>query len=107
VSIRDSGDVDPAQAQRACQQIALVQYMDVLLDHGEEIARNSLKQNPAKLITLINSICNMSNTSIALEKHQLHNLPDASIGTSNKAQEAQPPAPVRAQSDSKNFISSP
>jgi hypothetical protein len=80
--------------------------MDVLLEHGDEIARNSLKENPAKLITLINSICNMSNISIAIEKHQLRKLPDATVGTSGSPKEAQPPEPVRTQSDSKNFISS-
>jgi hypothetical protein len=67
--IRETGDFDPAHAQRACQQFALLQYMDVLLEHGDEIARNSLKENPAKMITLINSICNMSNSSLAIEKH--------------------------------------
>ena len=69
--IRESGDLDPSHAQRACQQFALLQYMDVLLEHGDEIARNSLKENPAKMITLINSICNMSNSSLAIEKHNL------------------------------------
>ena len=66
--IRESGDADPAHAQRACQQIALLQYMDILLEHGDEIARDSLKKNPAKMITLMNSICNLSNSELAIEK---------------------------------------
>ena len=66
--IRESGDADCVQAQRACQQIALIQYMDVLLEHGEEIARDSLKKNPAKMITLMNSICKLSDSELAIEK---------------------------------------
>ena len=66
--LRESGDADPAHAQRACQQIALLQYLDVLLEHGEEIARDSLKKNPAKMITLMNSICKLSNSELAIEK---------------------------------------
>ncbi len=47
----------------------MLQYMDTLLDHGEQIAHESLKKNPAKMITLINACCNMSNATIAIEKH--------------------------------------
>jgi len=66
--IRETRDFDPAHAQRACQQLALLQYMDVLLEHGDEIARDSLKKNPAKMITLMNSICKLSNSELAIEK---------------------------------------
>lgn len=66
--IRETGDLDPTHAQRACQQFALLQYMDVLLEHGDEIARDSLKKNPAKMITLMNSICKLSNSELAIEK---------------------------------------
>jgi hypothetical protein len=66
--IRESGDADPTHAQRACQQIALLQYLDILLEHGDEIARDSLKKNPAKMITLMNSICKLSNSELAIEK---------------------------------------
>jgi hypothetical protein len=68
--IRDSGHVDPAQIQRTCQEIALLQYMETLMEHGEEIARESLKKNPAKMITLINACCNSANASLAIEKQK-------------------------------------
>jgi len=87
--IRETGNVDPAHAQRACQQFALLQYMDVLLEHGDEIARNSLKENPAKMITLINSICNMSNSSIAIEKHNLRKAGAIPAGHAPETQQSQ------------------
>jgi len=83
--IRESGDADPAHAQRACQQIALLQYLDVLLEHGDEIARDSLKKNPAKLITLMNSICNLSNSELAIEKR------DARMATARVSIDAHAP----------------
>jgi len=56
--------------KQTCGEIALLQYMDTLLDHGEQVAHDSLKKNPAKMITLINACCNMSNATIAIEKRQ-------------------------------------
>src|SRR5947207_591627 len=66
--LRDSGQVDAAQLRKVCEQIALLQYLDTLLDHGDQIARDSLKKNPAKLITLINACCNMTNADLAERK---------------------------------------
>src|SRR6266568_506689 len=68
--LRDSGHVDPAQVKRVCQEIALLHYMDTLMEHGEQIAQDSLKKNPAKMITLINACCNSSNAARALEKRE-------------------------------------
>jgi len=68
--IRGTGHLDPVLLNRACGDIAMLQYMDTLLDHGEQIAHDSLKKNPAKMITLINACCNMSNATIAIEKRQ-------------------------------------
>ena len=66
--VRESGHIDPSRLQRVCQEIALLQYMKTLMDHGERIAQESLKKNPAELITLINACCNSSSAARALEK---------------------------------------
>jgi len=67
-AVRDSGQVDPAKLQQACRRIAVLQYIETLIEHGEQLAQDSLKKNPAKMITLINACCNLSNTNIATEK---------------------------------------
>ena len=43
---------------------------NTLLEHGEQLARDSLKKNPAKLITLMNACCNLSNSNIAIDRHK-------------------------------------
>ena len=68
--IRGEGHLDPAQANRVCSEIAALHYMEVLMQHGEQIALDSLKKNPAKMITLCNTLCNMANTGLAYDKIQ-------------------------------------
>ena len=81
--LRDSGHIDPAQVKRVCQEIALLHYMDTLMEHGEQIAQDSLKKNPAKMITLINACCNSSNATIAIEKQKLRLQERKNEGASN------------------------
>jgi hypothetical protein len=81
--LRDRGHVDPAQIQRVCHEIAMLHYMETLMEHGEEIARDSLKKNPAKMITLINACCNSANTGLAIEKQKLRILEANTEGTAN------------------------
>jgi hypothetical protein len=72
--LHDAGTLDPQKVQQLCAEIALLQYVDTLIEHGDQIASQALQKNPAKMITLINACCNMSNTEIALEKRQLKRL---------------------------------
>jgi hypothetical protein len=68
--IREAGRLDQHQLQRACGEIALLQYTDTLIEHGEQLARDALKQNPAKMITLINACCHLSSTTVATERRK-------------------------------------
>ena len=63
--LRETDHPDPAQIQKVCNQIALLQYMNALVENGDQWARDTLKKNPAKMITLINACCNSSNTTLA------------------------------------------
>jgi hypothetical protein len=54
--VREIGDLDPSKLQRACKEMALLQYLDTIIDHGEVLAREALKANPAKMITLMNTV---------------------------------------------------
>ena len=68
--LREGAQVDTAQLKRVCGEIAVLHFLDTLLEHGDQIANEPLKKNPAKLITLINACCKMSDASIAAERHQ-------------------------------------
>jgi hypothetical protein len=70
--VRDSETASPARLQQVCAQIALLFYIETIMEHGEQCARESLKRNPAKFITLINACSNMSNANIAVANHHLH-----------------------------------
>ena len=67
---RESGHADAATLQKVCGEIALLQYFETLMQHGDQLAQASLKNNPAKMITLMNTICKMSHAAITIEKNQ-------------------------------------
>jgi hypothetical protein len=71
--LRDGGDVDLAKLRQICTQIGLLQYLDTLRTHGEQLAREALQKNPAKLITLMNACSHASNANIAIEKSKQRN----------------------------------
>ena len=69
--LRETGHLGPAKLQQVCQEIALLQYLRTLMDHGDQLAQDSLKKNPAKMITLMNACCNMANSGLAIDKQKL------------------------------------
>src|SRR6266478_1660015 len=71
--LRETGHLGPAKLQQVCQEIALLQYLRTLMDHGDQLAQDSLKKNPAKMITLMNACCNMANSGLAIEKSKRRN----------------------------------
>ena len=79
--LRETGHLGPAKLQQVCQEIALLQYLRTLMDHGDQLAQDSLKKNPAKMITLMNACCNMANSGLAIEKSKRRNeaIPAASL----------------------------
>jgi hypothetical protein len=72
--LRDTGHPGPAKLQQVCQEVALLQYLRTLMDHGDQLAQDSLKKNPAKMITLMNACCNMANAGRAIDKQKLKSL---------------------------------
>src|SRR5882724_1206264 len=71
--LRDTGHLGTAKLQQVCQEIALLQYLRTLMNHGDQLAQDSLKKNPAKMITLMNACCNMSNSGLAIDKFKRRN----------------------------------
>jgi hypothetical protein len=67
---RETGHADAATLQKVCNEIALLQYFETLMEHGDQLAQDSLKNNPAKMITLMNTLCKMSHATITFEKNR-------------------------------------
>jgi len=68
--LREAGPVTSAQIQEACSQVALLAYLDSLIESGQTLARNTFKKNPAKMVTLMNTICNLANAGRQLDKQK-------------------------------------
>src|SRR5437879_4325655 len=68
--IRDHGAPAPEDTRAACHQIALLQYFNALWESGDEMTRQALKENPSKIFSLINAICRMTNSNLAIEKQR-------------------------------------
>ena len=94
--LREEGHINPVHLQNVCTEIALVHFMDTLIRHGEQIAQDSLKKNPAKLITLCNALCNMSNVGLQFDKLKLlsgkqpPSCPDAPLESKNLPNPSEP-----------------
>jgi len=43
------------------------------MDHGDQLAQDSLKKNPAKMITLMNTCANMASAGLAIDKFKQRN----------------------------------
>jgi hypothetical protein len=66
-----SGDMTPGKIYQACEQLAAVQCLDVLMEDGEASLRKALAKNPACYLTLLNSICNLANSGLRFDQHRL------------------------------------
>jgi hypothetical protein len=68
--LRESGPVSSAQIKEACSQVALLAYLDSLIKSGKILARNTFKKNPGKMLTLMNTVCNLANTGLQFDKQK-------------------------------------
>ena len=64
------GDLDASTLERACNTLALLHYFQALKHHGGRIAQESLKKNPAKMLTLMNTICNVSHNALTIQRNR-------------------------------------
>ena len=64
------GDIDPSVIHRASLQLAAIQIFNAIDEYGEEALRDMLQVNPASYISLLNTVCNLSNASIKQEEHR-------------------------------------
>ena len=71
ILVRDQAHLDTATLRKACADVAMLQYLETVARHGQQLADESLKKNPAKFITLINACCNLNDAELARLKQQL------------------------------------
>jgi len=66
--LRELGSTEPSQIYRACQIVAGLQIFDAILEHGDKALEDMLLRNPASYLSLLNCVCNLSNSAIRREQ---------------------------------------
>jgi hypothetical protein len=66
--IRENQNFSPETLERACTQLSLLHCYNILMERGGEIASQSFKNDPAKLISLVHSLCAISAQTRQLQK---------------------------------------
>jgi hypothetical protein len=62
--IRENPDADPSVVRRACDFIAATQLLNGVMKHGSGALKNIFQAHPAKYLTMLNTLCNISNASL-------------------------------------------
>jgi hypothetical protein len=68
--LAETGDVDPLTIHRACDLVAGLQLFYALREYGDEALKKILQGNPAKYLTVLNTVATMANSSVKLEQHR-------------------------------------
>ena len=63
------GDIDPSVIHRACLCVASLQMLKAIREYSDEALRDMLQSRPASYISLLNTVCNLSNATIKQEEH--------------------------------------
>jgi len=69
--LREVPDTDPMLMHRACNLVAGVQLFHALREYGDEALKRLLEGNPARYLTVLNTVATMANSSVKLEQHHL------------------------------------
>src|SRR3989440_12157540 len=56
--------MDTSKIMEACRQVAAVQLMEALMEHGDEAIRKAIADEPARYFTLLNSVCSLANSGL-------------------------------------------
>jgi len=68
--LRELGNADPKLIYRACGVLVALQIFDAILEHGDQALQDMLKAKPASYITIINSLCNLTNAALKHEQQR-------------------------------------
>jgi hypothetical protein len=69
--LRELGNVDPSVIHRACLVVANLQLFRVISESGDQALEDMLRANPGSYLTLLNTLCNLTQSSINLDKHHV------------------------------------
>ncbi|HWH68614.1 MAG TPA: hypothetical protein VNT26_04480 [Candidatus Sulfotelmatobacter sp.] len=94
--LKETDNAAPTLLHRATNLIAATQLFDAVRQYGDEALKNLLLGNPAKYLTMLNTIATMANAGIKLEKQRLSPEAHATLPVSSQIKPDQGSAAVVA-----------
>ena len=67
--LRELGNIDASVVHRACMILASIQIFKAIDDYGDAALRKMLHVRPASYLTLMNTLCNLTDATLKLEDH--------------------------------------
>jgi hypothetical protein len=68
--VRELGQIEPSVVHRASMSVVALQIFDAIREHGDKALNDMLQTKPSSYISLMNALCNLTNTRLKLEHHQ-------------------------------------
>jgi hypothetical protein len=69
--LRELGGIDVSTIHRACMMLTALQIFNAIDEHGDEALRKMLQTKPASYCTMLNTLCNMTDSALKLEDHHI------------------------------------
>jgi hypothetical protein len=69
--VRELRQIEPSVVHRASMSVVAIQIFDAIREHGEKALTDMLRAKPASIISLMNVLCNLTNTSLKIEVHRV------------------------------------
>ena len=69
--LRELGEIDVSTIHRACLMLTSLQIFNAIEEYGDEALRKALHVNPSSYFTMLNTLCNMTNSALKLEHHRM------------------------------------
>src|SRR5260221_8271879 len=69
--LRELGNADPSLIYRACSVLVAHQMFNAIREYGDEALRDMLGANPANYLRMLNTFCNMTDSTLTLEEHRI------------------------------------
>jgi hypothetical protein len=68
--LKETAGLDASKIIEACSQVAAVQLFNALMEHGDSALQKMLIKEPARYISLINTVCNIANSGLRFDKYR-------------------------------------
>jgi hypothetical protein len=69
--LKETGPNTAGQLLQTCNVVAATQMLDVIVDYGTDALKQMIVEKPLAYLTLLNTLCNMSNAAVQADQHRI------------------------------------